>query len=64
MWKAMALVCMIENGETKCPTELFDTEFESKNECEIWLKRKRFYGMPRNKKIVLDDCYFSSNSSK
>jgi len=57
MWKAMALVCMIEDGETKCPTVFFEKEFETEKKCEVWLIRKRFYGMPRNKKIVLDDCY-------
>ena len=57
IWKAMALVCMIENGETKCPTVHFEKEFKNKKECEVWLIRKRFYGMPLNKKIVHDDCY-------
>ena len=35
----------------------FEKEFKNKKECEVWLIRKRFYGMPLNKKIVLDDCY-------
>ena len=39
------------------PTVHFEKEFDNQKECEVWLIRKRFYGMPLNKKIVLDDCY-------
>ena len=57
MWKAMALMCVLEGGEKPCPTVFFDETFETKQKCEVWLVRLRFYGLPNNKKIVLDDCY-------
>jgi len=31
MWKAMALVCMIENGETKCREKNTDYKISIKN---------------------------------
>jgi hypothetical protein len=57
IWKAMALMCILEGGEKSCPTVYFEETFDSKQECEVWLVRTRFYTLPSNKKIVLDDCY-------
>lgn len=57
IWKAMALMCILENGETTCPTVFFDESFTSKRQCEAWLVEKRIFKLSRNKKIVLDDCY-------
>ena len=57
IWKAMALVCVLLNGDVTCPTVMFEDTFRSKQECEGWLVRKRLYGLPKNKKIVMDDCY-------
>ena len=60
--KAMALVCTVfVGGESKCNTEFYPTTFQSVQECNVQLMRWRLYELPRNKKIVLDDCVITSH---
>lgn len=55
--KAMALVCTVfAGGDSKCVTEFYPDTFSSTAACEVQLFRWRMYELPRNKKIVLDDC--------
>lgn len=60
MFKAMALICSvwIINGEPQqqCFTHMFKWEFESLQQCELKLVRYRMYELPKNQKIILDDC--------
>lgn len=59
--KAMALVCTVyAGGDSKCVTEFYPTTFQSVQECNAQLFQWRFYELPRNKKIVLDDCVITS----
>ena len=61
MVKAMALVCTVfAGGESKCVTEFYPTTFDTVEECNVQLSRWRLYELPRNKKIVLDDCVITS----
>ncbi len=60
MFKAMALICSvwIVNGkaEQQCFTHMFKWEFESLQQCELKLVRYRIYELPKNQKIILDNC--------
>lgn len=59
--RAMALVCTVyAGGDSKCVTEFYPDTFSSMAACEVQLFRWRMYELPRNKKIVLDDCIVTS----
>tara|TARA_R100000426_G_scaffold35860_3_gene28769 strand:+ start:4052 stop:4324 length:273 start_codon:yes stop_codon:yes gene_type:complete len=59
--KAMALVCTVfVSGDSKCVTEFYPKTFETMQECNVQLFQWRMYELPRNKKIVLDDCIITS----
>ena len=59
--KAMALVCTVfAGGESKCTTEFYPKTFQSVQACNTQLIRWRLYELPRNKKIVLDDCVITN----
>ncbi len=59
--KAMALVCTVfAGGESKCETEFYHRTFDNVQACTAQLTQWRFYELPRNKKIVLDDCVITS----
>ena len=59
--KAMALVCTVfAGGESECKTEFYPRTFDSLPACTAQLIQWRFYELPRNKKIVLDDCVITS----
>jgi hypothetical protein len=59
--KAMALVCTVfAGGESKCTTEFYPKTFQSVLACNTQLIRWRLYELPRNKKIVLDDCVITN----
>tara|TARA_R100000951_G_scaffold54071_1_gene45530 strand:+ start:3174 stop:3377 length:204 start_codon:yes stop_codon:yes gene_type:complete len=59
--KAMALVCTVfAGGESKCATEFYPSAFETVQACNIKLMQWRLHELPRNKKIVLDDCVITS----
>lgn len=55
--KAIALLCTIASGgESECKTIIPTEEFSSLANCQQHLTQWRMYGLPRNQKIVLDDC--------
>ena len=60
MFKAMALLCGVwmVDGQPRqqCFTHMFKWEFESLQQCELKLVRYRIYELPKNQKIILDDC--------
>ena len=60
MFKAVALICTVwlVDGKSKqeCLTHMFQWEFESRQQCELRLINYRIYDLPKNQKIVLDDC--------
>ncbi len=59
--KAMALVCTVfAGGESKCATEFYPSTFETVQACNAQLMQWRLHELPRNKKIVLDDCVITS----
>ena len=59
--KAMALVCTVfAGGDSKCVTEFYPKQYESGRACQVQLIQWRLYELPRNKKIVLDDCVITS----
>ena len=59
--KAMALVCTVfVGGESKCVTEFYPKTFQSVQACNHKLIQSRHFELPRNKKIVLDDCVVTS----
>jgi hypothetical protein len=59
--KAMALVCTVfAGGDSKCVTEFYPHTFDNLQTCQAQLIRWRFYELPRNKKIVLDNCVITS----
>ena len=59
--KAMALVCTVfAGGDSKCETEFYPRTFDNLQACNAQLIQWRFYELPRNKKIVLDDCVITS----
>ena len=59
--KAMALVCTVfAGGESKCVTEFYPSTFDSVQACNVQLMQWRLHELPRNKKIVLDDCVITS----
>ena len=59
--KAMALVCTVfAGGESKCVTEFYPSSVETVQACNVQLMQWRLYELPRNKKIVLDDCVITS----
>lgn len=59
--KAMALVCTVfAGGKSKCVTEFYPRTFDNVQSCNVQLLRWRMYELPRNKKIVLDDCVITS----
>lgn len=59
--KAMALVCTVyAGGDSKCVTEFYPKTFQSVQECNVKLIQWRLYELPRNQKIVLDDCVITS----
>jgi hypothetical protein len=59
--KAMALVCTVfAGGESKCVTEFYPSTFKTVQACSVQLMQWRLYELPRNKKIVLDDCVITS----
>ena len=59
--KAMALVCTVfAGGESKCATEFYPSTFETVQACNVELMQWRLHELPRNKKIVLDDCVITS----
>ena len=59
--KAMALVCTVfAGGDSKCVTEFYPETFQSVRECNVKLMQWRLYELPRNQKIVLDDCVITS----
>jgi hypothetical protein len=59
--KAMALVCTVfAGGESKCTTEFYPKTFQSVQACNAQLIRWRLHELPRNKKIVLDDCVITN----
>jgi hypothetical protein len=59
--KAMALVCTVfAGGDSKCVTEFYPRTFDNLKTCQAQLIQWRLYELPRNKKIVLDDCVITS----
>ena len=60
MFKAMILLCSvwIVDGKPKqeCLTHMFKWEFSSRQQCELRLVQHRIYELPKNQKIILDDC--------
>jgi hypothetical protein len=59
--KAIALVCTVmSGGDTECKTQIPAEEFSSLTSCQQHLTQWRLYGLPRNQKIVLDDCVVTS----
>jgi hypothetical protein len=59
--KAIALVCTVmSGGESECKTIIPTEEFSSIASCQQHLTQWRLYGLPRNKKITLDDCVVTS----
>ena len=66
MFKAMALICGVwmVNGEPRqqCFTHMFKWQFKTKQQCESKLIQYRMYEIPKNYKIILDDCVFAKKS--
>ena len=59
--KAMALVCTVfVGGESKCVTEFYPRTFDDVQSCNSQIMQWRLHELPRNKKIVLDDCVITS----
>jgi len=59
--KAIALVCTVmSGGESECKTIIPTEEFSTIASCQQHLTQWRLYGLPRNKKIALDDCVVTS----
>ena len=68
MIKAMELICSvwIANEQTKqeCFTHMFKWNFKTIKECEMKLINYRFNEMPKNFKIILDNCIISNNKNE
>ncbi len=63
--KAMALVCTVfAGGESKCVTEFYPETFSNLQSCQQQLTSWRLYELPRNKKIVLDDCIITNDQKE
>ena len=66
MFKAMALICGVwmVNGEPRqqCFTHMFKWKFKTKQQCESKLIQYRMYEIPKNYKIILDDCVLAKKS--
>tara|TARA_Y100000114_G_C11760130_1_gene329056 strand:+ start:2046 stop:2255 length:210 start_codon:yes stop_codon:yes gene_type:complete len=61
--KAMALVCTVfAGGEATCVTEFYPSTFTTMRACNEKLIQWRYYELPRNKKIVLDDCIITNDT--
>ncbi len=60
MIKAMALICSvwITHGQAKqeCFTHMFKWEFDNLQQCESRLFQYRRYELPKNHKIILNNC--------
>ena len=60
MFKAMVLMCgvWIVKGQPQqqCFTHMFEWEFKTSQQCELRLAQYRIYELPKNQKIILDDC--------
>ncbi len=60
MFKAMVLMCSvwIVNGQPQqqCFTHMFEWEFKTSQQCELRLAQYRIYELPKDHKIILDDC--------
>ena len=66
MFKAMALICSvwIADGKAKqeCFTHMFKWKFETREQCQLRLIQYRMYEIPKNYKIILDDCVLAKKS--
>ena len=48
----------IVNGQPQqqCFTHMFEWEFKTSQQCELRLAKYRIYELPKDHKIILDDC--------